>query len=178
MRSGEPSITPADTIIDHNFVLASYHSQEAIDNDDASEYFETYSNFFVYGGGGLKGDFGGHSNRHHHNTYAFTENECVGVGPFLAGYEDAFHDNRCILQEPSHPYASFDCSGNTSGRSLPIMGNNSVFNPDGSSFSICGMPFDKWQASGNDVGTTIQPWPNADVIISWARDTLITRAGV
>ena len=34
-----------------------YHTQESIDNDDASEYFDTHHNFFTYGGGGLKSDF-------------------------------------------------------------------------------------------------------------------------
>ena len=51
------SITPAVTTIQENFIIGSYHTQEAIDNDDASEYFNTSSNFFVYGGQGLKSDF-------------------------------------------------------------------------------------------------------------------------
>ena len=32
--------------------------QEDVDNDDGSRYYHTYDNFFVYGGRGLKSDFG------------------------------------------------------------------------------------------------------------------------
>ena len=70
VRTGKPSIRPAISEITKNFVLANYNSQEAIDNDDASEYFSTHHNFFVYGGNGLKSDFGGHSMRTS-NVYAF-----------------------------------------------------------------------------------------------------------
>jgi hypothetical protein len=30
-----------------------------VDNDDGSAYYETYSNFLVYSGNGMKNDFGG-----------------------------------------------------------------------------------------------------------------------
>ena len=56
---GNPSITPAVTTISHNFIISNYNGHEAIDNDDASEYFDTHSNVFVYGANGLKSDFGG-----------------------------------------------------------------------------------------------------------------------
>jgi hypothetical protein len=32
---------------------------QAVDNDDGSAYYETYSNFLVYSGNGMKNDFGG-----------------------------------------------------------------------------------------------------------------------
>merc|ERR1712072_1004871 len=72
-----PSITPAVTEIDHNFVIGSYNTQEAIDNDDASEYFETHHNVFVYGYMGLKSDFEGHDNVHHNNIYAYLQDYCA-----------------------------------------------------------------------------------------------------
>ena len=33
-------------------------SQENVDNDDGSRYYKTHDNFFVYGGQGMKNDFG------------------------------------------------------------------------------------------------------------------------
>jgi hypothetical protein len=55
VRDGvNPSITPAVTEIDRNFVMVNYNSQEAVDNDDASEYFHTHHNWLVYGGNGMK----------------------------------------------------------------------------------------------------------------------------
>ena len=35
-----------------------YVSQENVDNDDGSRYYKTHDNFFVYGGQGMKNDFG------------------------------------------------------------------------------------------------------------------------
>ncbi len=183
LRDGEtPSITPADTQIHHNFVLGSYHTQEAIDNDDASEYFETFSNFFVYGGGGLKSDFGGHDNRHHDNVYAFVSGGCVGVTSFLPGHADAFHDNRCVMQESDRPYAGFDCGSAqaSSGLALPHMGNNRVYTPSGRPADVCGMSFASWQKAGHDANTTWQAWPPApaaggaeeDTVVGWGRATL------
>ena len=32
--------------------------QENVDNDDGSRYYKTHDNFFVYGGRGMKNDFG------------------------------------------------------------------------------------------------------------------------
>ena len=32
--------------------------QENVDNDDGSRYYKTHDNFFVYGGQGMKNDFG------------------------------------------------------------------------------------------------------------------------
>lgn len=85
---------------------------KAIDNDDASEYFNTNSNFFVYGANGLKSDFEGvrimilsynyvcvtvgHDNRHHNNLYAFVNGNCFGIGSFKPGHEDGFYNNTCI----------------------------------------------------------------------------------
>ena len=34
-------------------------SQEGIDNDDGSAYYESSKNFLVYSGNGMKSDFGG-----------------------------------------------------------------------------------------------------------------------
>lgn len=37
-----------------NFLLANYESQESIDDDDGSAYYESSHNFLVYSGNGMK----------------------------------------------------------------------------------------------------------------------------
>eukprot|EP00965_Chrysotila_dentata_P212611 6187138-Pleurochrysis_carterae.AAC.7 len=79
IRTGSPSIIPAYREIAHNFIIANYASQEAIDTDDGSAYYYTHDNFFAYAANGLKSDFGGHHNHHQHNVYAWVTN-CWGRG--------------------------------------------------------------------------------------------------
>lgn len=43
-----PMLTPV------TLCAARYASQEAIDNDDGSAYYNTHGNFFAYAGNGLK----------------------------------------------------------------------------------------------------------------------------
>ena len=45
--------------IRYNFFIANYQTLGAVDNDDGSSYYDTYSNFFIYSGG-AKTDFEGH----------------------------------------------------------------------------------------------------------------------
>merc|ERR1712196_247 len=77
IRNDSASIIPALREISHNFILSVYSSQEAIDTDDGSSYYNTHDNFFVYAANGLKSDFGGHDNYHNDNVYAFINNTCV-----------------------------------------------------------------------------------------------------
>eukprot|EP00039_Didymoeca_costata_P030353 m.29160 g.29160 ORF g.29160 m.29160 type:complete len:811 (+) comp8070_c0_seq1:36-2468(+) len=160
-----PSITPADTNITNNFVISNYNSHEAIDNDDASEYFNTNSNFFVYGANGLKSDFEGHDNRHHNNLYAFVNGNCFGIGSFKPGHEDGFYNNTCI----AHGYGGFDCSS----EQLPEIHDNRLYFPN-PNISVCGKPFAEWQKEGNDKGTTISSTvPETDDLLSLAKDLLL-----
>eukprot|EP00928_Gymnodinium_smaydae_P031890 TRINITY_DN23259_c0_g1_i1.p1 TRINITY_DN23259_c0_g1~~TRINITY_DN23259_c0_g1_i1.p1 ORF type:complete len:828 (+),score=100.29 TRINITY_DN23259_c0_g1_i1:55-2538(+) len=167
VRDGTPSIVPAPTTIKENFVIGSYHTQEAIDNDDATEYFETHHNFFVYGENGLKSDFAGHDNWHHNNVYAFLKNTCLGVGSFLPGHEDAFFNNTCIMMD-SCRYASLDCGS----AALPRMHDNRIFSPNGLEPSVCGKAFSEWQASGQDKDSSVGPWPTSDVLVQLGAATL------
>ena len=64
-------MTPAYREIHHNFFIDNYSPQENVDNDDGSSYYNTHHNFFVYGGNGMKNDFGGHDNIHQDNLYAY-----------------------------------------------------------------------------------------------------------
>merc|ERR1712107_115592 len=73
VRTGEPSMQMAWREIHHNFLLDNYSPQEGVDNDDGSAYYNTHDNFMVYGGQGLKSDFGGHDNHHTNNIYAYVK---------------------------------------------------------------------------------------------------------
>eukprot|EP01047_Picozoa_sp_COSAG01_P020346 COSAG01_NODE_1156_length_11478_cov_3.862642_10_plen_101_part_00 len=54
--------------IHHNFFIDNYSPQENVDNDDGSCFYHTHDNFLVYGGQGMKNDFGGHDNHHYGNV--------------------------------------------------------------------------------------------------------------
>jgi len=133
------SITPAPTEIAKNFVLSNYHGHEAIDNDDASEYFNTHNNFFVYGANGLKSDFEGHDNIHHNNIYAYVSGSCFGIGSFKQGHEDGFYNNTCIAKS----YGHFDCTS----EQLPTMHDNHLYLTSNVT-DECGMSLAAWQAKG------------------------------
>lgn len=172
VRDGTKSITPAVSEIRSNFIIGSYNTQEAIDNDDASEYFNTSLNFFTYGGGGLKSDFGGHDNHHSNNIYAYLTGSCFGAGDgFVANHQNAFYSNKCVMRAPNTSYAGFDCSS-----VLPDLHDNEIYLPDGSdTFVMCGQPYIEWQkSSGADPRTRILSWPRSNplVILDWARDLL------
>ena len=61
--------TKAYDILRKNFIIANYNSLGAVDNDDGSSYYKSESNFFVYGGGGLKNE----DNFGNSDTYAEDE---------------------------------------------------------------------------------------------------------
>merc|ERR1712190_543272 len=82
--------------IHHNFLIDNYSPQENVDNDDGSAFYKTHHNFMVYGGNGMKNDFGGHDNHHFNNTYAYV-GRALGVCPTLPGHEDLFAGNRVVL---------------------------------------------------------------------------------
>ena len=49
IRNGKPSIVPKERTIRRNFVIGTYHSQEAFDTDDGSSYYKFYNNVMAYG---------------------------------------------------------------------------------------------------------------------------------
>merc|ERR1719515_497455 len=71
VRIGKPSMIMAWRELHHNFFIDNYSPQENVDNDDGSCFYKTHDNFMVYGGNGMKSDFGGHDNYHHDNIYAY-----------------------------------------------------------------------------------------------------------
>jgi len=161
LNAPRPSVFPAFRNIHHNFMLANYNSQEAIDNDDGSSFYNTHHNFFVYGDAGLKSDFAGHDNHHTSNVYAY-----VG-GAFGTGVNLSFVNNSVVLRG-DHGYAS-DCGNLPPG--MKVSGNK-VFTP-GSKLDVCGHhPLNEWVASGHDAGTTLAATPDDNAIIAMGRELL------
>jgi hypothetical protein len=167
VRDGKtPSFVPAVNEIRRNFILGTYQTQEAVDNDDGTAYYHTHNNFFAYGGNGIKNDFDGHDNIHESNVYAYV-GSCGQVCNQLAGHNDGFSDNYCVTTNPE--YVSFDCTRPKD--TLPIMHDNQVFTESGD-LKICGTSFADWQKLGHDAGTAVSKFPSDDAIIAQGRKVL------
>merc|ERR1711966_352076 len=173
IRTGKPSIVPADRHIHHNFVIGTYNSQEAIDTDDGSAYFKTYSNSFAYGDNGLKSDFGGHDHSWKDNIIAYVGN-CYDIFSFK-GYNDVFVNNSCVTKEKSGDsnnkvfgYGS-DCNID---KSFEVRSNR-IFSNSGD-IKVCGMAWEDWVKSGKtlDTDTTVAKWPSDDQLVAWAQELL------
>ena len=152
LKTGKPSILPQWREVRHNFIIATYASQEAIDTDDGSSYYRTHDNFFVYADAGLKSDFGGHDNQHLSNVYAWV-NHCWG-----SGNSDHFVNNTCIANSNDSGFAS-DCKKGP----LMVVSGNDVYNADGSlgKTQIC-------DPSNKIAGR----WPSAAQVVQMGRDVL------
>jgi len=163
VRTGEPSMTMAWRELHHNFFIDNYSPQESIDNDDGSGYFKSHHNFLVYGGNGMKNDFGGHDNHHFANVYAYI-GQALGVTETLFGHEDVFRDNRAVL------------TSNSVGRPVcheprTQMSNNQYFTPTGE-VSECSKPLSEAQAVGMDNASTVAKTPPDSTILNWGKDLL------
>jgi len=167
-RNGKGTYVPLYNEITRNFWINDYNPQEAVDNDDGSNYYNTHHNFFPLSTGGLKNDFGGHDNHHHHNIY-LVKGGCMGVCAQKPGHEDAFYNNTCIMFRNGGNYASFQ-SG-IGGPAYPVMHDNRVYTQDGTA-TESGKSIASWQASGHDLGTTVAKIPDDDVIMELAREVL------
>ena len=163
---GTPSMDMAWREIHHNFFIDNYSPQENVDNDDGSRYFKTHDNFFVYGGQGMKNDFGGHDNHHTDNIYAYV-GQALGVCGALDGHEDVFTGNKVVMTGSSVGGPQCDAPGKT------VMSNNAYFSPNGT-VTECGSDLQTWQAKAadNEPGSTAAAIPDDDVIIQWAADKL------
>ena len=91
--TGKPDMIMQWREIHHNFFIDNYSPQENVDNDDGSCFYHTHDNFLVYGGNGMKNDFGGHDNHHYNNVYAYA-GHALGVTNTLEGHEDYFYNNK------------------------------------------------------------------------------------
>jgi len=151
-----------------NFFIGNWYGQEAIDNDDGSCYYNTHHNFFVYAKTGMKNDFNGHDNHHHHNVYAFIS-QGMGICGNLPGHADQFYANK-VIQVDSEAYARYDCACN--GTTCPAMPDKSIYTPDGTMANVCSTPLATRQKRGTDVGTMVGKHPADMQIIAWGRELL------
>jgi hypothetical protein len=159
-------MTPAWRNIHHNFFVDNYSPQENVDNDDGSSYYHTHDNFFVYGGNGMKNDFGGHDNYHYGNIYGYV-GQAIGLydAPMLDGHGDYFQNNTVILTG-NHVGA-----GTCSGTGSTTLSNNKYYTSDGK-VSECKMDLAAWQAKGNDKGSTVAKFPTDAEVIAMAKAKL------
>jgi hypothetical protein len=152
-----------------NFLLSNYESQEGIDNDDGSAYYNSSRNFLVYSGNGMKSDFGGHDNVHHHNVYAY-----VGAGfsicNQLKGHPDQFYANH-LVQDRDGDYGGGQACKTTADEDATVVHDNVVYTPTGT-VTECGMTLAQWQAAGNDPGTTAAVTPADTDLLAFARAAL------
>ena len=140
--------TKAYDILRKNFIIANYNSLGAVDNDDGSSYYKSESNFFVYGGGGLKNDFEGHDNWWVNNVIAFPSGPLLHNGyggkvgdpghGYLDGHEDGFVGNTAIVGYEGS-YAKPICAGSPG---TTVMNTSRVFSPKGQLTTDCGASFD------------------------------------
>jgi hypothetical protein len=156
VRLGKPDMVMQWREIHHNFFVDNYSPQENVDNDDGSCFYHTHDNFLVYGGNGMKNDFGGHDNHHYDNIYAYA-GHALGVTNTLEGHEDYFYNNKAVLTGSS-------VGGPQCKAPATVMYNNSYFTPTGS-ISECGGPM-------KEKDSTVASMPADNTIIGWAKDKL------
>eukprot|EP01047_Picozoa_sp_COSAG01_P038117 COSAG01_NODE_3073_length_6635_cov_9.100061_5_plen_191_part_00 len=177
---GTPSVFPLFNNITRNLMIANYNAQEAVDNDDGSGFYHTTHNVLVYGRYGQKADMAGHDNWHVGNLYAYVYPLCyvdLGGGEVTnTSHRDHHVNNTCIQAQDATSYVSIRCEympdNRTEDSTQPYFARNTVYNPSGKT-SVCGMPLAKWQALGNDPGTTVHgPIPSTASIIALAAKTL------
>lgn len=161
--SGKPSMIMLWREIHHNFFIDNYSPQEGIDNDDGSNNYRSHDNFLVYGGQGMKNDFGGHDNHHYRNLYAHV-GQVLGVVSTLLGHEDVLVENTAVLN--GNNVGSPVCTG-----AITQMRDNRYFTPSGT-ISLCGKPLDVAQEMGLDSNSTVGHIPADETILAWARELL------
>ena len=167
VKNGTATTEKQYDYISYNFMLANYNSKMAIDNDDGSAYYETHDNVFVYGSlGGMKNDFDGHDNHHHNNIYQYI-NSGFRICSQLKHHEDKFYNNTVVLNKDGDYGSGQTCSGD----GMTVVHDNKIYTPNGK-VTECGMDLDKWQAKGNDPGTTANKWPSDNDLKSMIKKLL------
>jgi len=152
-----------------NFLLSNYESQEGIDNDDGTAYYNSSLNFMMYSGNGMKSDFGGHDNIHNQNVYAY-----VGAGFSICsqtkGHMDSFYSNQVVQDHDGQYGNGQQCTANVNS-DLTIVHDNHIYTPSGK-VTECGKSLVDWQAQGGDPGTTAATTPDDATLLALARAAL------
>lgn len=157
----------ADRHIHHNFMIDNYSPQENVDNDDGSAYYQTHDNFMVYGGTGMKSDFGGHDNHHYGNIYAFSGCAVKDNTIQIDGHGDSFYENTVVMTSEDVGILRCDAPGKT------VLYSNQYFTQSGE-ITECDMPLAEWQEKSpeNDPKSTVAKWPTTEYILQLAREKL------
>ena len=167
---GTPATQKDWDYISSNFMIANYNSQEAIDNDDGSNYYKTSGNFFAYSGNGMKNDFGGHDNWHFNNIYAYV-GRGFGVVPQLPGHADYFYGNEVIMTKDGDYGLAQVCNDIPGVVPKTVVHDNHIYTPNGK-VTECGMSLAEWQVKGNDPGSTASAWPDDDKLVVMVQELL------
>ena len=184
-----------------NFLLSNYGGLYGVDNDDGSNYYQTYNNFMVYGQNGLKSNFGGHNNHHMNNIYAYMSQTCwkehYTVPQPNSPQINKYINNTCILNitidtkkyNSSNVYQIFtleSCSAvnwNTTDSSSKstIIGIETATNEywiekaTDNNVGICAQTVSSLQSKyGMDIGSVVHDtWPSDDSVLDMAREILL-----
>ncbi len=168
VRNGTASTVKQYDYISLNFMIANYNSKMGTDNDDGSSYYETHDNFFTYGSmGGLKSNFGGHDIHHHKNVYSYINEGFHIITTQQKGHNNMFYDNDIVLNKDGDYGTGQACSGD--GKT--IVHDNKIYTPNGK-VTECGKDLAKWQAEGNDPGTTAEKWPTDKDFLEMIKNVL------
>ena len=121
----------------------------------------------VYGGKGLKSDFGGHDNHHYGNIYAFAGCAISDSTIQIDGHEDSFYENTVIMTGVDVGKLRCDPPGKT------VVYDNRYYTPTGE-ITECGMTLEEWQNTSpeNDPKSTVDTWPTTKYILDLARKKL------
>eukprot|EP01063_Lacrimia_lanifica_P013035 TRINITY_DN196_c0_g1_i2.p1 TRINITY_DN196_c0_g1~~TRINITY_DN196_c0_g1_i2.p1 ORF type:complete len:793 (+),score=349.08 TRINITY_DN196_c0_g1_i2:64-2442(+) len=150
---GVPSVVMQWRTLRNNFFIDNYNTQEGVDNDDGSAFYDTHHNFLVAGNVGMKNDFGGHDNHHHDNLYAYVK-EGFGICSQLAGHEDWFCNSTLVMTGTSVGHGDV-CSG----PGMTNVHDLTVYTPTGTA-TECG------HSPPRSHGTTVAKLPADEVIIA------------
>ena len=176
-----PSFIPKLNRIHHNFIVNDYGSDEPVDHDDGSAWYEDAYNLYMYGG---TKNYLGHSKRNIGQLFVFAD---LHPGYGFPGcqndftddnYDSAWSYNRCILLHEQVPYAISYCNPNNMSGVPPHVGN-AIYTPNGHTVFQCGhsnLTLVEWQALGMDRNTTEAITPDVDTVIDWGRALLYSHA--
>ena len=183
--------------ITRNFVVSTYSSQEAIDTDDGSSYYDIHHNV-QYAAGGLKSDYAGHDKLYHHNLNV-GGGGCGMYNYYQDGHADQCFNNTFILGGPrlaptnvsSAQWADLRGCDQTAkphcaaasnpygGGAAPIMivRHNTVYNHNQSAGDVqCSstpLSLPEFQAKcGYDGGTSVAALPSPAEVVAMARPLL------
>ncbi|KAJ9454409.1 hypothetical protein DIPPA_59763 [Diplonema papillatum] len=175
--TGQPSFTPAPSIVTANYIIANYGGSQGIDNDDGSSFYHIDGNVF-YAADGFKMDYGGHDSRFTNNLVVNTPYDgqnCFNVGPFLQGHGDTFSNNTCLVgvsgtgtsEELYEIGTQSQCS-----EDYVMTSDNKFFTANGTGFIMCAGQYITLQEAQEKHSvqprSTCSVFPPADTIVGWA----------